>query len=209
MRCVDGAMHNRSISSPHCPGFDHGSARPTRHVRFPAGILRANWGPPCREADLDGRCARRTTFPRGGSQGSTPLTLAPGGTHHHVTMVSKASQAMPERDDQLGCIVTDDRRSAAHPANCSCPSHSASRRSSRAGRSLEASNRGRIACLVLDVRMAGMSGVNVLRQLAAAGVAIPTIVRTVHGDETRSHRTGREGPRAPQSMAAPRGLPGW
>jgi FixJ family two-component response regulator len=71
-------------------------------------------------------------------------------------------------------------------------------------------NRGRIVCLVLDVRMVGMSGVNVLRQLAAAGVAIPTIVRTVHGDdETRSHRTGREGPRAPQSTAAPQAMPGW
>ena len=77
------------------------------------------------------------------------------------------------------------------------------------GAFLEAGDRGRIACLVLDVPMAGMSGVNVLRQLATAGVAIPTIVRTVHGDdETRSHRTGREGPRAPQSTAAPPAMPG-
>src|SRR5262245_23740012 len=114
---------------------------------------------------------------------------------------------MPERDDQLAYTMDDDRRSAAHSATCSCPSDSASRRSSRAGRSWRPGDRGWIGCL--DVRIAGMSGVDVLRQLATAGVVIATVVRTVHGDdETRSHRTGRERPRAPESTAARPAMPG-
>jgi FixJ family two-component response regulator len=37
-------------------------------------------------------------------------------------------------------------------------------------------------CLVLDVRMPGMSGLELQRQLAAAGKPLPTIVITGHGD---------------------------
>src|SRR5262245_42045823 len=114
---------------------------------------------------------------------------------------------MPERDDHLACTMADDRRAAALCATASGPSDSPSGRSSRAGRSWRRGDRGRIGCL--DVRIAGMSGVDVLRQLATAGVVIATVVRTVHGgDETRSHRTGREGPRAPQSTAALPAMPG-
>ena len=40
--------------------------------------------------------------------------------------------------------------------------------------------------VALDVRMAGMSGVDVRRQLATAGVAIPTVVRG--SDENRARR---------------------
>jgi FixJ family two-component response regulator len=38
------------------------------------------------------------------------------------------------------------------------------------------------ACLVLDVRMPGMSGLEVQRRLAMAGHGIPVIVITGHGD---------------------------
>jgi FixJ family two-component response regulator len=116
---------------------------------------------------------------------------------------------MPERDDQLVCIVDDDCRSAAHSATCSCPPGFGVETFESGGACLEAGDRGWIGCLFLEVRLAGMSGVDVLRQLATASVAIPTIVRTVHvDDETPSHRTGREGSRAPQSTAAPPAMPG-
>jgi len=49
---------------------------------------------------------------------------------------------------------------------------------------LEASNRGRIACLVLDVRMAGMSGIDVPRHVATGGVALPNH----HADGARRRR---------------------
>lgn len=39
-----------------------------------------------------------------------------------------------------------------------------------------------LACLVLDVRLPGMNGLDVQRELAAAGVRIPIIFITGHGD---------------------------
>jgi FixJ family two-component response regulator len=41
----------------------------------------------------------------------------------------------------------------------------------------------RSACLVLDLRMPGMSGLELLRHLAATGSRVPTIVLTAHGDD--------------------------
>src|SRR5262249_56037148 len=53
---------------------------------------------------------------------------------------------------------------------------------------LESANRAEIRCLVLDVRMGGMSGLDLLRRLTAAGSQIPVIILTAHGDdETRRH----------------------
>src|SRR5436309_3364151 len=37
-------------------------------------------------------------------------------------------------------------------------------------------------CLVLDVRMTGMSGLDLLRHLAAGNVRIPAVILTAHGD---------------------------
>jgi FixJ family two-component response regulator len=40
-----------------------------------------------------------------------------------------------------------------------------------------------IACLVLDLRMPGMDGLQLQRQLRAAGWLVPTIFLTAHGDD--------------------------
>ena len=51
---------------------------------------------------------------------------------------------------------------------------------------LESPHRERAGCLVLDLRMPGMSGLDLLRRLAATGSLVPTIVLTAHGnDEAR------------------------
>ena len=53
---------------------------------------------------------------------------------------------------------------------------------------LESAHRHGIGCVVLDVRMAGMSGVDLLRHLVATGSRIPAIMLTAHADdETRRH----------------------
>ena len=54
---------------------------------------------------------------------------------------------------------------------------------------LEATDRDRIGCLVLDVRMDGMSGVELLRRLAITGAAIPAIMLTAHSDDETRRRS--------------------
>jgi FixJ family two-component response regulator len=48
---------------------------------------------------------------------------------------------------------------------------------------LSSGQRESTGCLVLDVRMTGMSGLDLLRYLAAENVRIPAVVLTAHGDE--------------------------
>ncbi len=48
---------------------------------------------------------------------------------------------------------------------------------------LASAQRENTGCLVLDLRMTGMSGLDLLRHLAAAKVRVPAVVLTAHGDE--------------------------
>ena len=51
---------------------------------------------------------------------------------------------------------------------------------------LESAHRAEIGCVVLDVRMPGTSGLDLLRRLVGSGSRIPVIILTAHGDdETR------------------------
>ena len=48
---------------------------------------------------------------------------------------------------------------------------------------LGSARRESAGCLVLDVRMTGMSGLDLLRHLAAGNARVPAVVLTAHGDE--------------------------
>src|SRR5438445_13661453 len=48
---------------------------------------------------------------------------------------------------------------------------------------LTSAQRETTGCLVLDLRMIGMSGLDLLRHLAAANVRVPAVILTAHGDE--------------------------
>ena len=48
---------------------------------------------------------------------------------------------------------------------------------------LSSTRRETARCLVLDLRMRGMGGLDLLRHLGAAGAHIPVVVLTAHGDE--------------------------
>lgn len=52
---------------------------------------------------------------------------------------------------------------------------------------------GRVACLVLDIHLEGMSGFDVHARLAAAGAAIPTIFITAHDDGPTRERARHTG----------------
>ena len=47
---------------------------------------------------------------------------------------------------------------------------------------LDACERGRAGCLVLDIRMPGMSGLELQKELVARDIRIPVIILTGHGD---------------------------
>jgi FixJ family two-component response regulator len=49
------------------------------------------------------------------------------------------------------------------------------------------------ACLIVDVRMPGMSGLELQRQLASANYSMPIIFITAHGDEEARARALRAG----------------
>ncbi|MCA1406495.1 response regulator [Ensifer sp. IC3342] len=48
---------------------------------------------------------------------------------------------------------------------------------------LDRNQDSQLACLVLDIRLAGMSGLDLRRRLTAAGSSLPVIFITASGDE--------------------------
>jgi len=58
---------------------------------------------------------------------------------------------------------------------------------------LESVPRENPGCVVLDLRMPGMSGLDLLRQLAATGSRIPVIILTAHGDDETRRRSLQAG----------------
>jgi len=62
-----------------------------------------------------------------------------------------------------------------------------------AGEFLGSSPVGRTACLVLDIRLEGMTGFDLHERLAADRAAIPTIFITAHDDASTRERVQRAG----------------
>src|SRR2546426_9389054 len=60
---------------------------------------------------------------------------------------------------------------------------------------LETVHRENTGCVVLDLRMTGMNGLDLLRHLSATGSRIPVIILTAHGDDETRQRTDRKSTR--------------
>jgi FixJ family two-component response regulator len=58
---------------------------------------------------------------------------------------------------------------------------------------LQSSHRANTGCLVLDLHLSGMSGLDLLAHLEAIGAPIPTVVLTAFGDAETRQRTSRAG----------------
>src|SRR4030095_13513071 len=54
---------------------------------------------------------------------------------------------------------------------------------------LRSAQRDNTSCMVLDLRMNGMSGFDLLRHLAAGEPRIPVVILTAHGDEETRRRS--------------------
>src|SRR6058998_3204354 len=58
---------------------------------------------------------------------------------------------------------------------------------------LNSVHRQNAGCVVLDVRMTGMNGLDLLRHLAAPGSRTPVIILTAHGDDETRQRSLQAG----------------
>src|SRR5882724_11925711 len=58
---------------------------------------------------------------------------------------------------------------------------------------LTSAERENTGCLVLDLRMTGMTGLDLLRHLAVADSSIPAVILTAHGDEETRRRSLQAG----------------
>jgi FixJ family two-component response regulator len=61
---------------------------------------------------------------------------------------------------------------------------------------LEWPGRVGVACLIADMHMPGMSGLELYESLIASGESIPTLIITAHPEEPSRSRAGRAGVRA-------------
>ena len=58
---------------------------------------------------------------------------------------------------------------------------------------LQSVHHAQTGCLILDLRLTGMSGLDLLRHLSGTGLRIPTIILTAHGDEEARQRSLQAG----------------
>ena len=58
---------------------------------------------------------------------------------------------------------------------------------------LESLHQEQTGCLVLDLRMPGMDGLDLLRHLARSGSPIPAVILTAHGDDELRQRSLQAG----------------
>src|SRR5262245_14637101 len=90
---------------------------------------------------------------------------------------------MDERSERLVSVVDDDASLRRSVRNLLSSMGFLVETFDSAEAFLESTQRRSTGCLVLDLRMAGMDGLELLRHLTAAGTPIPTVILTAHGDD--------------------------
>ena len=95
---------------------------------------------------------------------------------------------MAERRTQVVCVVDDDESLRRSVKNLLSSVGFRVETFASAEEFLESTHRANTGCLVLDLRMAGMNGLDLLRHLGAMGSRIPVIILTAHGDEEARRR---------------------
>ena len=131
--------------------------------------------------------------------GGGPCTQVPEPHQSRVDGLRQASYAMgqsmqmSEDESRVVCVVDDDAslRRSLRNLLMSVGFHVETFQSAEAF--LESVHRQNTGCMVLDLRMAGMGGLELLRNLSAAGTRIPVIILTAHGDEDTRQRALQAG----------------
>lgn len=100
---------------------------------------------------------------------------------------------MSDNDSQTVFIVDDDPALRDSVATLLGTLGLATRTFESAEEFLEALDPTDRGCVLLDVRMSGMSGLELQRHLARTGISIPVILITAHGDVPMAVQAMREG----------------
>jgi FixJ family two-component response regulator len=96
---------------------------------------------------------------------------------------------MTERDRQVVSVVDDDESLRRSLGNLFRSVGFGVETFASAEEFLRSAQRDNTSCLVLDLRMTGMSGLDLLRHLAAREPRIPVVILTAHGDEETRRRS--------------------
>ena len=96
---------------------------------------------------------------------------------------------MVERDRQVISVVDDDESLRRSLGNLFRSVGFSVETFASADEFLRSAQRDSTSCLVLDLRMNGMSGLELLRHLAARESRIPVVILTAHGDEETRRRS--------------------
>src|SRR3989442_11313276 len=116
-----------------------------------------------------------------------------------VDGLGEASYAMGQRmlmsedDTRVVCIVDDDASLRRSLRNLLMSVGFRVETFQSAEAFLGSAHRQNTGCMVLDLRMTGMSGLELLRHLTATGSRIPVVILTAHGDEDTRQRTLQAG----------------
>ena len=96
---------------------------------------------------------------------------------------------MAERTTRVVCVVDDDESVRRSVRNLLSSVGFRVETFASAEEFLESTHRADTGCLVLDLRLAGMNGLDLLRHLAATPAQIPVIILTAHGDDEARRRS--------------------
>jgi FixJ family two-component response regulator len=100
---------------------------------------------------------------------------------------------MGERDREMVSVVDDDASLRRSVRNLLTSAGFTVQAFSSAEEFLESPQRTNTGCLVLDLRMGGMSGLDLLKHLRATGWGIPVVILTAHGDDDARGRALQAG----------------
>ena len=100
---------------------------------------------------------------------------------------------MADSDGKVVCVVDDDASLRRSLGNLLASVGFRVETFESAEAFLGSTHRENTGCVVLDLRMAGMSGFDLLRHLADTGSRIPVIVLTAHGDDETRQRSLQAG----------------
>src|SRR3989475_6154085 len=105
------------------------------------------------------------------------------------TFTEGQRRRMDERDRPMVAVVDDDESLRRSLRNLLRSVGFGVETFASAEEFLRSAQRENTGCLVLDLRMTGMSGLDLLRHMKVADSRIPVVILTAHGDEETRRRS--------------------